>query len=384
MGLIKRIKNRRAKNDARRSSDQDWANSVSFEEAKADFESRGKTLNEQQFADLQKHGNYRSNGKPVDGVPTGIGAKAFGRMDPFGGRMLGLDGEDRAKMNANPQWYGGSQQNFESYQDKYGRGASGGGAIMQSGLADARLAAQGAATANSGVAGNFGLLANQQSQLAAQANGGFNQSAGNYNSARNMVLGSANELAQNARNAPGQFMQTDRAQFQAQQDANQKAALALGATGGAAGLRSALATSADANSAASQNANITRANQYNQLLGLQQSGLSSAASLQSGVAAQDQGMAGLQANRQAGAVGQQANAYAQQGNLNNTSGQLGIQAANIQTGAGLTTQGQYLGAEQGANTSQLASSQAFDALRQQDAKREYDNTWRPMKKIFGG
>ncbi len=311
---------------------------------------------------------------------------ALNKAFPFGSRIFGSKAskKDFEDQRAKQQYYGGSKLKSRQYQNQYRFGRDDAGELVEGSLQQAGNVAYGNTLANAGVQNSFGQLADQQGLLAQQAQGGFNQSAGNYNSARNMVLGSANELAQNARNAPGQFMQTDRAQFQAQQDANQKAALALGATGGAAGLRSALATSADANSVASQNANITRANQYNQLLGLQQSGLSSAASLQSGVAAQDQGMAGLQANRQAGAVGQQANAYAQQGNLNNATAQIGLQSANMGVGAGLTSQGQFLGAEQGMNTAQLAGNQAFDALRQQDEKRDYDNKWRPLKRLFGG
>ncbi len=308
------------------------------------------------------------------------------KMDPFTSRILGSkeSKKDFAAQNAQRQYYGGSQAAMQDYQDKYRRGAAQGAATTAGALSDAGFVQNANERTNADLRSQFGTFGNDQGQFAGQAGQGFDQSAQNYGQARNLVLGSAAELAQNARNAPDQFMRTDQAQFQAQQDSNQKAALALGASGGAGGLRSALASSTDANMAASQNANVTRANQYNQLLGLQQSGLTNAANLQSGVGAQDQGMAGLQSNRQLNAYGQQANALAQQGNLSNATAQIGLQSANMGVGAGLTTQGQYLGAEGNMNTAQLAGSQAYDALRQQDAKREYDNKWRPMKRIFGG
>ena len=308
------------------------------------------------------------------------------KMDPFTSRILGSkeSKKDFAAQNAQQQYYGGSQAASQGYQDKYARGQTAGGALTQDALKNSGFIQNANERTNADLRSQFGTFGNDQGQFASQAGQGFDQSAQNYGQARDLVLGSAGEIAQNARNAPDQFMRTDQAQFQAQQDSNQRAALAMGATGGAAGLRSALATSADANAAASQNANIARANQYNQLLGLQQQGLAQAAGLQSGVGAQDQGMAGLQSNRQLNAFGQQANALAQQGNLSNATAQIGLQQANMGVGAGLTTQGQYLGAEQGMNTAQLAGAQAYDALRQQDAKRNYDNKWRPMKRIFGG
>ncbi len=308
--------------------------------------------------------------------------KAF----PFGSRIFGSKAskKDFEEQRAQQQYYGGSQDAYQGYQQKYGQGVEKGGGLLGQGLAQSHNTALDNRVQNENTRNQFGSFGAGQQNAAAQANAGFGQSAQNYDQARNLVLGSANQLQQFAQNAPSQYMKTDAAAFQAQQDSNQKAALSLGATGGAAGMRSALASSTDANMGASQNANINRANQYNQLLGMQQSALTNAGSLYSGVGAQDQGLAGLQSNRELNAYGNQANALAQQGNLSNATAQIGLQQANMGVGAGLTTQGQYLGAEQNANTSQLASNQAYDALRQQDEKRDYDNTWRPMKRIFGG
>ncbi len=365
MGLINRNPKKKSPEEAKAWLDQ----------AKAS----GQITPEQYDEGLKTGGYYTVNNKKY-----GIGARAFGKADPFMGRMLGLDEQDRAKLAAQAQFYGGSQENYEGYQDKYGKGVASGGQLANQSLGQAQNVTSFNDSVNAGLRSQFNAYGQAQENVANQAGAGFNRSAQDYGQARNLVLGSANQLQQFAQNAPSQYQKTDAAAFQAQQDSNQKAALSLGASGGYGGMRSALASSTDANMAASQSANINRANQTNQLLGMQQSALTNAGSLYSGVGAQDQGMAGLQANRQAGAYGQQANAIAQQGNLSNASAQIGLQGANMGVGAGLTTQGQYLGAEQGANTAQLASNQAYDALRQQDAKREYDNTWRPMKRIFGG
>lgn len=337
---------------------------------------------------MASNGGYykKSGGGGHSGGGGGRARGVLNKMFPFGSRIFGSKAskKDLEDQRAQQQYYGGSEEAMQGYQDKYARNQDAAATRVNDALQQSGYVQDANETTNAHLQGQFSKFAKQQQGLAGQARQGFDQSAQNYGQARDLVLGSANELAQNARNAPGQFMQTDQAQFQAQQDANQRAALALGATGGAGGLRSALATSAGANSAASQQANITRANQFNQLMGLQQQGLAQAAGLQSGVGAQDQGMAGLQSNRQLSAYGQQANAYAQQGNLSNSTAQIGLQSANMGVGAGLTTQGQYLGAEQGMNTAQLAGNQAYDALRQQDEKRDYDNKWRPLKRIFGG
>src|SRR5690606_20366393 len=90
----------------------------------------------------------------------------------------------------------------------------------------------------------------------------------------------------------------------ASRDATQRNALALGASGGASGIRAALSGSIAANQQTAQQQAITQAQEFNQLQamkqqglatagGLRQQGLTAASGIRSGLGAQDQSAAQL-------------------------------------------------------------------------------------------
>jgi hypothetical protein len=132
---------------------------------------------------------------------------------------------------------------------------------------------------------------------ATAANTQVDQALKNYQAGRGAILNSASQIEQSANNAPKEYQQTANAQFMAQQDANQRQALALGATGGAGGLRTALAASSQANAQASNQAGIQQAQELNAIRAQQQSGWANAAAIRGSLGGQDQSAANINAAR---------------------------------------------------------------------------------------
>lgn len=116
--------------------------------------------------------------------------------------------------------------------------------------------------------------------------------AGNYadqlksdsaTSARYAMAG-AGRLEELGNRAAADYQQTSQAQFAAQQDANQRAALAIGASGGASGVRSALAASSQANAQAATQSAMLQAQELNQIRAQQQGAAAQSAQLYGGIA----------------------------------------------------------------------------------------------------
>ncbi len=286
-------------------------------------------------------------------------------------------------MNARPQYYGGSQEAADAYRQKYDEGSMQGGLLTQQGLDQGQRSVTDARGQNRYTNMKLGDLATNQGAEAAAAGAGFDRQVGNADMSRAMVLGQGQKLEQMANRAPQEYMRTDQNAFQAQQDQATRGALSIGAGGGASGVRAALAGSQDANAAAAQQAQMVRANEYNALLGNRQQAVGQAAGIYSGVGAQDQSLAQLQSQRQLQATGQQASLYGAQGNLALGTGQLGVSQAGQATTAGLTTQGQYIGAETTANSAELQAAQANEAARQATAKDSYKKKYQPIRSMFG-
>jgi len=158
------------------------------------------------------------------------------------------------------------------------------------------------------------MLSRNNQNMAEGANVGMNQSIAAANRGRSAILSNASALERNAANAGRDYQQTSQAQFGMQQDANQRAAMSLGASGGASGLRNALAASSQANAQATGQAGITQAQELNNIRAQQQQGLAAASQLRAGVGAQDLGAASILGGRSAagantslGALGLSAN-----------------------------------------------------------------------------
>lgn len=279
--------------------------------------------------------------------------KAGKTLMPFGGRMLGLDSEDRKKMSPQQQYFGGSAEASKESRDRFKAGANAGDLEVAAGIKRADVAAGQATDDYRGMRDD--AVARQQ-LLGRQADAGYARADTNQG-----------KLEAIADNAPRDYQRTAQLQFQGQQDANQNQALALGSTGGAGGLRTALASSTQANAQAANQAQITQAQEYNQLKGMQAGiyGQSAELSAQREQAARQNQLAqqGVQGNAIAGAYGAQAN------------------TANMQVGAGTAERGQNIGAEVAQGQAELGAAREYEGQRQQNEKYNYTQDWFPLKRF---
>ncbi len=233
---------------------------------------------------------------------------------------------------------------------------------------------------NTAVFGAQGKAANAQRGIMDQSGQALGANMANYDASRGAILGNASQLEQLANNAPANYMKTDQAAFAAQQDAGARQAMAISAQGGAGGLRSALATNAASGAQAQQQANITRANEYNQLLGMQQSGIASASNIRSGLAAQDQSAAGLYAGREQAAAGQQGSLMRDQAGTAQNDAAIGMEAATLRTNTGLGQQTANLDSRANMENSQLNAGRESEKQRLDKQKDTFDRWIKP----FGG
>lgn len=307
----------------------------------------------------------------------------YGQADPFLGRVLGFDRKDREAYRPKPQYAGGSKEASEAMQARYERGQAGGGRHMREGI-DRTNAAADRAGRNYG---RMGAEAAEQQRL----------SQGRAAGERGRALGSAGqmtgvadrEMVQDrqrmidmADRASGDYQRTADAQLAASQDSTQRQALAQGSRGGAGGLRAAMAGSLNANQQAANQAQITNAQEHNQLMGMKADMYGRANDIANQRAAVYGNAASLFSNREDAA---RNNALAQQGIQGNAIGaRYGAQAgAGAQeTGAGVATRGQYLGAETGKTAAELGAAREAELQRQQNEKDNYTRSWMPLKGLF--
>lgn len=308
--------------------------------------------------------------------------KFAGKIAPFGARnILGADKEDKEKLRPQAQFYGGDEEQSRIYRNEFKEGARAGSTQAQAGIDRTNSAANYAqqSLADRGTeASNLGADAQRKS---AEAGGGFDRSIGDYRGGRDATLGNAAKLEASADNMAQEYQQTSDKAFALNQDRNQRSALSMAAGRGAAGLRTALATSSQANADAANQAEITRANEANQLIGMRNDARVNAAGIRSGVGTQDQNAANAYSGRQQTF---DANAL----NANNQAGQFDVAGANVQqnagaleTNAGITSRGQYLGATQGMEGDQLSANQKNEDQRQVDERNRYNDKWMVMSKF---
>lgn len=301
-------------------------------------------------------------------------------MNTKGGRRRA---KRRAGRKPKEQFYGGSKEATEAARERYQSGTDSATGLTQSGLqygAEVTDAARDQLGQDAQYARDY---AQSQGRLAQAGEHLFERSIWDYQGGRQGILdnaaaleqsGAADEIASNARGLDSTYMQTAENAFRANQERNQRAALATAAGRGAAGLRAALATSTMANSDAAQQAEITRAQEFNQLQqmkqqglatagGLRQQGLTAAAGIRSGVAAQDQGAASLGQTSAAQSYANQLAGAQQAAGITAQGAQIGQSQAAAQTSAGLTLHGNYLGAETGVDTAALGAGTAHQANR---------------------
>lgn len=281
------------------------------------------------------------------------------------------------------QYYGGSKEAYEKQKDTYAEGAKRGEATAAQGVSDARAAADASARGYGRINSEMNRSQAEQRQEAQQADSGYDTAMGDYRGGRGAILDGASAMERDADNMKRDYQQTAQAQFNAQKDANQRAALAMGSRGGASGLRAAMSGSINANSAAQQQAQITQAQEMNQLAAAQQQARAAAAGIRSGVGAQDQAAASQYAGRQQNAYGNQAQLTAQQSGNVGAQGQLAQSAGQLAAQTGTAQQGQYMDATTAMETAQLNTSREAEQQRLQRQSQKWNRVVHPFG-ILGG
>jgi hypothetical protein len=308
---------------------------------------------------------------------------AYGKADPFLGRILGFDKDDRDKYKPQQQYAGGSKEASEAMQKRYEAGQAAGSAAMHGGINRTNAAADRASAGYGRMAGD---ARNQQAlsqQRAGEDRGRALSTAGQATGVADKdMLQDRQRMLGMADNAAKDYQRTADAQLRSSQDSTQRQALAQGSRGGAGGLRAALAGSLNANQQAASQAQITNAQEQNQIMDLKSNLYGKAADVSTNRANVYGNAAGLFSGREDSA---RNNALAQQGVQGNAiSGGYAAQAnaGAQQTGAGVATQGQYLGAESSKTAAELGAAREAELQRQAFEKGEYTREWMPLKGMF--
>jgi len=239
---------------------------------------------------------------------------------------------------------------------------------------------------------------------------GADQALGDYRAGRGDILGgagrleaaggaSADMLEGYAKNAAGEYQSAADAAFNASANRGQKNALALAAGRGPSAVRTALATAGANNQQAMLDQQATRAAEANQLnamrdqavaqaAGIRAGGISGAIDARTGLSAQDQAAAGLQAGREAGArtaaqqglqtrgaleaagADYQLKAGGEERAADASSAAMGSQLAGQHLGAAGGQRDSFLGAESARSTAQLGSDAATEAARIEHQKEQ--------------
>jgi hypothetical protein len=309
--------------------------------------------------------------------------EGYGKADPFLGRVLGFDKKDRDKFKPEQQYAGGSKAASAAMQARFEGGQRGAGKIMREGLDRTNAAADKAASGYGRLAGNARNEELASRDRAYDANRRTLSNANKLNDVAGQDMSQDRQrLLGMADSAAGDYQRTANRQLALSQDSTQRQALAQGSRGGAGGLRAALAGSLNANQQAASQAQITNANEQNQLMDLKSNLYGKAADVSANRANVYGQAASLFSGREDAA---RNNALAQQGVQGNAiAGGYNAQAgagANA-TGAGVATRGQYLGAEGSKTAAELGAAREAELQRQQNEKANYTNTWMPLKGLF--
>lgn len=270
--------------------------------------------------------------------------------------------------NSPKRYYGGSKEAYQAFQERYASGEDRGTSMMNAGVDDASRASYTAdkrygivANQNQGLIGQFDSVGDKAGRQMTRTLGDYNASRADYEAGRGGILGNARAMERSAANMPSQYQRTAEREFALNQQANTRAAVSAATSGGGAlAMRNALAAAASGNANAAAQAEITRANEYNQLIGMQNAARAQAAGIRTGVAGMDQAsaaqagsMAQYMGNRQLAAYGAQGGILGQQADLIRNQAGINLAAAGMKTNAGLATQGQYLDAQTAMESAQL-------------------------------
>lgn len=281
------------------------------------------------------------------------------------------------------QFYGGSKEGYAAAQKDYAHGRAVGQATQTAGL-------QAAYDAASQADDRYGLQNSQleqqhaqQGQLAGQADKGFTSSMANYAGGRQGQLADAQTIERDASNLQSNYQTTADKQAALNRLQNQRSALSLVAGRGSSGLRAALASSTNANANAAGQAEITRAQETNQLATMKQNALAAAAGVRSGVAGQDQSAGQLFAGRSQNAYANQANANAQEASNIGASATTQQNAGQLAAATGSAQQGQFLDAQSNMENAQLNAEREREQLRIEGNRTRYNRLMDPLG-LHGG
>jgi hypothetical protein len=281
------------------------------------------------------------------------------------------------------QHYGGSEEAYKATQDKYAAGAEEGAAMSGRGVADARDAAAKAGAEYGRLGGDLQRLQSQQAGQAQTADRGFQGSMRDYSQGRAGITANAQALEADAANMKQNYQNTAQSAFNAQRDANTRSALAMGSRGGAGGLRAAMAGAINANQQAGTQAQITQAQEMNQMIGLQQNARQAAANIRSGVSAQDQAAAGQYAGRQQNALANQAGAIAQRSSNTGAATDAAQAAGQLGAQVGTAREGAYLDATANVENAALNASREAEQARLAQRSQRFNRIRDPLG-IHGG
>ncbi len=261
------------------------------------------------------------------------------------------------------QFYGGSKEAYEEKQDQYAAGTARGEAVANQGVQDARDASAQAGMQYGRLNSDLQKMQSMQDEQARTADRGFQGSMRDYGQGRAGITANAQALEDDAANMKQNYQKTAQSAFNAQRDANTRSALAMGSRGGAGGLRAAMAGAINSNQQAGTQAQITQAQEMNQMIGLQQNARQAAANIRSGVSAQDQAAASQYAGRQQNSYANQAGAAAQRSGNVGAAAQAAQAAGQLGAQVGTAREGAYMDAESNMETAQLNAEREHEQQR---------------------
>lgn len=283
-----------------------------------------------------------------------------------------------SKRKPKTQYYGGSKEQYQEYQNVYQSMADRGGTQADRAAVASQQAADTAERRYGRLDGDVADFARTQRAEAQQADQGFDRSMADYQAGRAGVLNNAGRIEQDASNLQRDYQATADKQFALNQNRSQRAAIATGARGGASGIRQALASSTMANADAAAQAEITRANEMNQLAQMKQNAYATAANIRAGQGAQDQGAGQIYAGRQQNSYGNLAGANAQRAGIIGEQNAAQQGAAQLGANVGMGHEGNYIGAQTAMETAQLNAAREREQQRQDQKRYDYKRAIDPL------
>lgn len=289
-------------------------------------------------------------------------------------------GISKMRENQKPekQYWGGDKKEYEQQQR-----------FMENEQEQARANAEASVKRSGGAADvatkDYGRLGGQvedygnvQGREAGQADAGFDRSMSDYKGSRSATSEDAAMIERDARGLDKTYQTTADRQFNLNQGRAGNAAQATAAAGGPAAMRAAIASQTSSGADASAQAEITRAQETNELAKMKQSAYATAAGIRSGIGAQDQSAGQIYAGRQQNAYQNQANSFGQRGEIVGASNAAQQGAAELGANTAVTQQGNIMGTRTAMETAQLNADREREAQRQEGKRTQFNRVRDPL------